>query len=282
MADRSRGRRRSPPSSLRRRAARWGSSPRPRARTDRASPRSARHQYSMNSTRSRTRAPGCGRSPSASSGIAWVTMSSRLGLTAEVIATESPSHDSPVVIQITRLDRLGLGLVGNHLCAKRHLHLSSSTDPRQGRRPAGPSPAGRRTPSPPAPFPEAPREPRPARSRLAALDRAQRSQRPVARLRPSTTATITPSLATYIGSMPSCSQAAATSASTGTSLSWTEIEMPDARANSLSAEATPPRVASRMQRNPRQRTRAARRRPAKGAGVDSISASSLVPRPARA
>ena len=34
-------------------------------------------------------------------GIAWVTMSSRLGLTAEVIATESPSHVSPVVIQIT-------------------------------------------------------------------------------------------------------------------------------------------------------------------------------------
>ncbi len=34
-------------------------------------------------------------------GIAWVTMSSRLGLTAEVIATESPSQLSPVVIQIT-------------------------------------------------------------------------------------------------------------------------------------------------------------------------------------
>ena len=34
-------------------------------------------------------------------GIAWVMMSSRLGLTAEVIATESPSQDSPVVIQIT-------------------------------------------------------------------------------------------------------------------------------------------------------------------------------------
>ena len=34
-------------------------------------------------------------------GIAWVMMSSRLGLVAEVIATESPSQLSPVVIQIT-------------------------------------------------------------------------------------------------------------------------------------------------------------------------------------
>ena len=34
-------------------------------------------------------------------GIAWVTMSSRHGFTAEVIATESPSQLSPVVIQIT-------------------------------------------------------------------------------------------------------------------------------------------------------------------------------------
>ena len=34
-------------------------------------------------------------------GIAWVTMSSRLGFTAEVIATESPSQERPVVIQIT-------------------------------------------------------------------------------------------------------------------------------------------------------------------------------------
>ena len=34
-------------------------------------------------------------------GIVCVTMSSRLGLTAEVIATESPSQERPVVIQIT-------------------------------------------------------------------------------------------------------------------------------------------------------------------------------------
>ena len=34
-------------------------------------------------------------------GIAWVTMSSRLGSTAEVMATESPSQPRPVVIQMT-------------------------------------------------------------------------------------------------------------------------------------------------------------------------------------
>ena len=34
-------------------------------------------------------------------GIAWVMMSSRLGFTAEVMATESPSQASPVVIQMT-------------------------------------------------------------------------------------------------------------------------------------------------------------------------------------
>ena len=36
-----------------------------------------------------------------SPGITPPTMSSRLGLVAEVIATESPSHDRPVVIQRT-------------------------------------------------------------------------------------------------------------------------------------------------------------------------------------
>ena len=34
-------------------------------------------------------------------GIAPVMMSSRLGLVAEVIATESPSHESPIVIHRT-------------------------------------------------------------------------------------------------------------------------------------------------------------------------------------
>jgi hypothetical protein len=34
-------------------------------------------------------------------GIAPVMMSSRLGSTADVMATESPSHPKPVVIQMT-------------------------------------------------------------------------------------------------------------------------------------------------------------------------------------
>src|SRR6188472_2319018 len=64
----------------------------------------------------------------------------------------------------------------------------------------------------------------------------------------STTATSTPSLATCIGSRPRISVAPATIGSTGTAASRTSMATPDARASSLSAEATPPRVASRRQR----------------------------------
>src|SRR3954451_18098806 len=64
-----------------------------------------------------------------------------------------------------------------------------------------------------------------------------------------TKATSLPSLATYIGSMPSSSAAPATSGRTGTSASRTSMPTPDARASSLSTEATPPRVASRRQRS---------------------------------
>src|SRR3954449_12417897 len=66
-----------------------------------------------------------------------------------------------------------------------------------------------------------------------------------------TKATILPSLATYIGSMPSSSAAPATAGRTGTSPSRTSIATPDARASSLSTDATPPRVASRRQRRSR-------------------------------
>src|SRR4051794_3635757 len=65
-----------------------------------------------------------------------------------------------------------------------------------------------------------------------------------------TKATSLPSLATYIGSMPRISAAPATIGSTGISPSRTTIATPDARASSLSTDATPPRVASRMQRSP--------------------------------
>src|SRR4051812_1315062 len=65
-----------------------------------------------------------------------------------------------------------------------------------------------------------------------------------------TSATSLPSLATYIGSIPSSSDAPATAGLTGTAASRTSIATPAARASSLSTEATPPRVASRMTRTP--------------------------------
>src|SRR3954452_23171141 len=65
-----------------------------------------------------------------------------------------------------------------------------------------------------------------------------------------TSATSLPSLATYIGSMPSSSDAPATAGLTGTAASLTSIATPAARASSLSTEATPPRVASRSTRMP--------------------------------
>src|SRR4051794_12285872 len=64
-----------------------------------------------------------------------------------------------------------------------------------------------------------------------------------------TKATNLPSLATYIGSMPRISAAPATAGFIGTSPSRTIIATCDARASSFSTEATPPRVASRMQRS---------------------------------
>ena len=63
-----------------------------------------------------------------------------------------------------------------------------------------------------------------------------------------TNATSFPSFATYIGSMPRISAAPATAGCTGTSASLTIIATPEARASSFSTDATPPRVASRMQR----------------------------------
>src|SRR3954454_10209900 len=64
-----------------------------------------------------------------------------------------------------------------------------------------------------------------------------------------TNATSFPSLATYMGSMPRISAAPATAWSTGTAASRTIMATPDARASSFSTDATPPRVASRMQRS---------------------------------
>src|SRR3954451_8026979 len=62
-----------------------------------------------------------------------------------------------------------------------------------------------------------------------------------------TNATSLPSFATYIGSMPRISAAPATAGSTGTAASRTIIATCEVRASSFSTDATPPRVASRMQ-----------------------------------
>src|SRR6187431_3038607 len=95
-------------------------------------------------------------------GIAWVMMSSRLGFTAEVIATESPSQPNPVVIQIrcaviasvsawlgtNSLLSVAMGPPSLTVCrAHRKLWLTASADPRQrvpGQQVHDPPPAERR------------------------------------------------------------------------------------------------------------------------------------------
>ena len=183
-------------------------------------------------------------------------MSSRLGLTAEVMATESPSQESPVVIQITWASTASVAFwfgTNSAVTAIAHLSccrllLSFSRSSEVGRPPAGPSRAGRRRPSARAPCRGARRRPRRPRSRPRS--RAPRSASSAASAASGATiATITPSLATYIGSMPRSSAAPATSGDTGTSASRTRTDAVEARASSFSTDATPPRVASRMQRS---------------------------------
>jgi hypothetical protein len=72
-------------------------------------------------------------------------------------------------------------------------------------------------------------------------------------------ATSLPSLAMYIGSSPSISQAPATSASTAIALSCSIIPTPDCCAISLSVVARPPRVGSRSTRTAPSGTAASRR-----------------------
>ena len=177
-------------------------------------------------------------------------MSSRLGLVAPVIATLSPSQLSPVVIQMTWavIASVFAWLGTNSVAAMCTPFLSRSAA--AGRRRAGPSPAGRRTPSSPAPSPAAPSSPRRSRPpRSQPSHGAQRGQRRVGAPPGATKATSLPSFATYIGSIPRISAAPATAGSTGTSPSRSTIATPEARASSLSTEATPPRVASRIARS---------------------------------
>ena len=65
-----------------------------------------------------------------------------------------------------------------------------------------------------------------------------------------TTATSRPSQATYIGSMPSSSDAPLTTGRIGSAFSSSTTATPDAMATSLQMVATPPRVASRSSRTP--------------------------------
>src|ERR1700741_4770065 len=64
-------------------------------------------------------------------GIAWVMMSSRLGLVAEVIATESPSQLSPVVIQITCAVTCSVARWPGTNSISAAIHVPPSTDPRE-------------------------------------------------------------------------------------------------------------------------------------------------------
>ncbi len=66
-----------------------------------SSPRSASYQASMNSSPFSKASTGLCTTTRGMPGITPWTMSSRLGLVAEVMATESPSQLSPVVIQMT-------------------------------------------------------------------------------------------------------------------------------------------------------------------------------------
>ena len=66
-----------------------------------SSPFSARHHHSMNSAPFSYAKTGWWMWSFGIPGIVWRMRSSRLGLTAEVMATESPSHERPVVIHRT-------------------------------------------------------------------------------------------------------------------------------------------------------------------------------------
>ena len=161
-----------------------------------------------------------------------------------------PRSESPTVIQRTCavIASVLAWLGANSTVA---ITAPLSADPRQGvADELVHAPACRRTPSPPAPCPAAPSAPLRSRRppRRPATRAAPRARRPRAR-RP-TTATNTPSLATCIGSIPRISAAPATAGCTGHRRLADDIATPEARASSLSTDATPPRVASRRQRRP--------------------------------
>ena len=132
-------------------------------------------------------------------------MSSRLGLVAEVMATESPSQSRPVVIQSTWAVmppcRAGPDELDGPIASS-----SLSRSAAAGRPRAGPSRACPRTPSRRAPSPAAPSAPLRSRSPRSPPGTARSAvERRVGRSG-ATDATSIPSLATYIGSMPRISR----------------------------------------------------------------------------
>ncbi len=85
-------------------------------------------------------------------------------------------------------------------------------------------------------------------------------------------ATSLPSLATCSGSRPRNAQALATTSGTGSARSSSSTASPDARAISLSAVATPPRVGSRSTCRSRVTSSIAATRPFSGWQSDSTAA----------
>ena len=153
-------------------------------------------------------------------------MSSRLGLVAEVIATESPSQLRPVVIHRTWAVTASVFFCSAYgLAVARHpvSSLALNRSAAAGRRPAGPSPACRRSSSAPAPSRAAPSAPRRSRPRRSQPGTARSAASAPSAASGATNATSLPSLATYIGSIPRISAAPATAGRTGTRASRTII-----------------------------------------------------------
>ena len=180
-------------------------------------------------------------------------MSSRLGFVAEVMATESPSQDSPVVIHRTWAvicsvfccpgTNSTVPAIGPPSCS---INRSGAA----GRPPAGPSPACRRTPSATSTIPGG--------SVFTSPISAARSQPGTARSAASAASARLGrdegdelALVGHVHRVDpeDLRGARPRPAAPGTSPSRTTIATPEARASSLSTEATPPRVASRMQRS---------------------------------
>ena len=172
-------------------------------------------------------------------------MSSRLGFVAEVIATESPSQQSPVVIQMT------CAVTGSVACWRGTNSISAPSRLLlfQQIRGSGSPTSWSITRLPPklvstrtmpggSVF----------TSPIVGASGARARQAPRRRPRAPRSPRSGPRWRRTSGRCRAARDAPATAGATGTSASRTSIATPEARASSLSTDATPPRVASRMQR----------------------------------